>query len=69
MQYLQYSAFFGRSVLRKSTGSLHLSVAAFESKKMDLPFTVPGEAGTYDLVAEIDFQGELVRSVRQLVVQ
>lgn len=49
--------------------SWQASAGAFESKEIDIRFTTPGEPGTYDLVAELNHDGEVVRSVRQVVVR
>ncbi|KPL10252.1 MAG: hypothetical protein AMS26_21675 [Bacteroides sp. SM23_62] len=49
--------------------SWRASAEAFESKKLDIRFITPEEPGTYDLVAELDHDGEVVRSVRQVVVK
>jgi len=45
------------------------SAGAFESKRLDIHFTTPEEPGTYDLVAELNHDGEVVRSVRQVVIR
>jgi len=45
------------------------SAGAYESKKLNIRFKVPEEPGIYDLVAELNKDGEVVRSVRQLVIR
>ena len=44
--------------------TLDLSAGGFQRSIGTLNFTTPPIPGTYDMVAEIDYQGEKVRSVR-----
>jgi beta-galactosidase len=61
--------YFERSGEKFLPVSWQASAEAFESKRVDIRFTTPEEPGTYDMVAELDHDGETVRSVRQVVIR
>jgi hypothetical protein len=61
--------YFERKGEKILTISWRASAEALESNKLDIRFTTPEEPGTYDLVARLDFDGEEVRSIRQVIIQ
>ncbi len=58
--------YFDSNNVRGESLSLEMIADGFESSKSSFTFTTPSEPGIYDLVAEIEYQDEVIRSVRQI---
>lgn len=60
--------FFESEGQKTEAFTLQVSTGAFERIIKGVNFKTPSEPGTYDLVAEINYKGEKVRSVREISI-
>jgi len=65
----QVSVFFERDGEKLGSMTLEVSAEALESKHTAFTLTTPDEKGAYELVAELEYEGQKVRSLRELEIR
>lgn len=64
----QVRIYFESTRGKEESNSHKMFAESFQSSMSSITFTTPAEAGIYDMVAEIEYQDEVVRSVRQISI-